>query len=139
MRLRTNKLPYIWILGALCLILATGIGALTLRPSPSPICAASLNKIRQGMPRAEVEQLLGGSSGDYCRRGTIYDATAVVVPDGEPTAVEYSLEGTEEWRGDRMLIAVRFDLTGRVESAFGVGLAPPPWYRTLQQWVPFLR
>ena len=139
MRVWTNKLPSQLLLGALCLILAIGIGALALRPSPSPICAASLNKIRQGMPRTEVEQLLGGLPGDYCHPGTIYDATAVVVPCGEPTAAEYSREGTKEWRGDRMLIVVRFDLTGRVESAFGVGLAPPPWYRTLQRWVSFLR
>ena len=90
------------------------------------------------MPRNGVEELLGGPSGDYRRPGTVYDAMSVVVPDGQPAAAEYSLEGTEEWRGDQMLIAVRFDRTGGVESAFGLPLAPPPWSRTLQQWLPFL-
>ena len=139
MQLRTVNVCSRWIMGTLCLILATGIGMLALRPSPSPICTASLDKIHPGMPRAGVAELLGGPPGDYGRRGTTYDATSVSVPDGQPAAAAYSLEGTEEWHGDRMLIAVRFDWTGTVESAFGVDLAPPPWYRTLQQWLPFLR
>ena len=107
-------------------------------PPASPIGAATLDKIRPGMQRAEVEELLGGPPGDYRRRGAIYDAIAVVVPDGQPAAAEHSLEGTEEWRGDQMLIAVRFDRTGGVESAFGLPLAPSSWYRTLQRWLPFL-
>jgi hypothetical protein len=139
MQLRTVKVCSRGIMGTLCLILATGIGILALRPSPSPICTASLDQIHPGMPCAGVEELLGGPPGDYGHRGTTYDATSVILPDGQPAAAEYSLEDTEEWHGDRMLIAVRFDRTGGAESAFGVDLAPPPWYRSLQQWLPFLR
>jgi hypothetical protein len=91
------------------------------------------------MSRAEVEKLLGGPPGNYGLPGTIYDATAVVVPAGQPPAAEYSMKEMEEWDGDRMLIAVRFDQTGKVVYAFGVEPAPPTWYRALQQWLPFLR
>jgi hypothetical protein len=91
------------------------------------------------MSRAEVQKLLGGPAGDYGHGRTIYDATAIVVPAGQPPVAEYSLEATEEWRGDHMLIAVKFDQTGKVVQAFGVEPAPPFWYRSLQQWVPFLR
>ncbi len=91
------------------------------------------------MSRAEVEELLGGAPGNYGHGGTIYDATAIVVPTGQPPVGEYNLEATEEWRGDDLLIAVKFDQASRVVYAFGVEPAPPLWYRSLQQWFPFLR
>ena len=126
------------ILGATCLLLTIAIGWLALRSPASPIGAATVNKIRPGMPRAEVENLLGGPPGDYCHRRTIYDAVGVLVPEGQLVAAEYSLEGTEEWHGDRMLIAVKFGPTDKVESAFGLRRAPPSWYRAWQRWLPFL-
>ncbi len=134
----TRIIRFLWILGMACLILAIVVGLWPLCSPASPISAATLDKIRPGMPRAEVEELLGGPPGDYRHRGVVYDASGVLLPVGQAAAAEYSLDGTEEWRGDQMLIAVRFDRTGGVESAFGLPLAPPSWYRTLQRWLPFL-
>jgi outer membrane protein assembly factor BamE (lipoprotein component of BamABCDE complex) len=124
-----------WLLVAACLIVAAGIAYLALRSS-SPISAANLNKIRPGMSRGEVEALLGGPAGDYRRWHVVYNAVGVVVPEGQPEADEYTSEGHEEWLGDEMYIAVKFDRAGRVESAHGLRLAPGPWYRRLQRWVP---
>lgn len=138
MRPQLDRLRSRWLLAALCLLLAADLGLLALRLSPSPINAASLDRIRPGMTRAEVEALLGGPPGDYRRRGAVYDALAVVVPDGQPEADKYTSEGTEEWLGDRMLIAVRFDRGDRVELAYGVLPDPPAWYRALRRWLPFL-
>src|SRR6516165_8661483 len=103
MRLRRDIFRYRWVLAAICFALITGFLMLSLHPSRSSICAASVHKIHAGMSRAEVEELLGGPPGNYGQPGTIYDAAAIVVPAGQPPAAEYSLDGTEEWRGDRML------------------------------------
>jgi hypothetical protein len=70
---------------AACLLL------LALRPAPPPIRRANLDQIRPGMDRADVAALLGGPPGDYRRRARVFDATAVVVPAGQPPADEYSL------------------------------------------------
>ncbi|WP_157369833.1 hypothetical protein [Zavarzinella formosa] len=136
MQWRTGKFRSRWLAGALGLSLLLGIGLLILRSTASPICEANLNKIRPGMPRAAVEKLLGGPAGDYRHRETVYDATEIVLPDGEPMAAEYVLVDAEEWRGDRMLIGVTFDETNRVKSTFGVRVVAASWYRTMWRWLP---
>jgi hypothetical protein len=127
-----------YVLSGLLLAFICGVGLWAAWPAPSPIGRAGLGKIRPGMRRAEVEALLGGPPGDYRCEGAVYEATAVEAPGWHPPTADYSLDGAEEWRGDRMLIAVKFDRDGRVESAFGVGRAPARWYRVLQSWLPFL-
>jgi hypothetical protein len=138
MRQQYDTIRFRQILGAVFSVLTIGISILAFRgsrPVSSPINVATLGKIHTGMQRAEVEALLGGAPGDYSRRRAIYDASVVIIPDSQTVSVEYSLEGAQEWRGDRMLIAVKFDRTGSVESAFGLPLAPPSWYRSLQRWL----
>jgi hypothetical protein len=118
------------------LVVATSVPSFKgKRPGPPPISAATLDKIHAGLPRAEVEAFLGGPPGDYGRGGAVYDGSVVITPRGQPDSAEYSFEGTEQWRGDRMVIAVRFDRAGRVESAFGLPLAPTSWRRSLQRWL----
>jgi hypothetical protein len=90
------------------------------------------------MQRAEVEQLLGGPAGDYRRHGTIYDAMAVLTPgwlDFDPRE-GLSVAGCDQWEGDAIMIAVEFDQSGGVKSAFGALPAAPLWYRALRCWVP---
>jgi hypothetical protein len=108
------------------------------RPGSPAVGPASLDAIRSWMDRAEVVRLLGGPPGDYRRRTTtVYDATAVVVPNGLRCDDEdLSLESPDQWLGEGMLIVVRFDEEGKVRSAFGVLPSPPIWYRTLRRWLP---
>src|SRR5262245_46448112 len=92
-----------------------------VRPPPSPISSTNLEKIRPGMTHAEVGGLLGGPPGDYRPRPTIYDAAAVIVPEGQKTADEdLSLAAHDQWRGENLLIVVNFNGDGKVKSAFGL-------------------
>ena len=82
---------------------------------------------------------MGGPPGDYRRGPRVYDADGPVVPGWQAGDKELSLAWPDQWRGDRLLIAVAFDDQGKVQAAFGLRPAPPAWYREVQGWLPFLR
>ncbi len=103
---------------------------------PAGPTAATLNQIRPGMDRTEVEHLLGGPPGDHRHGNTIYDAAAVVLPTWQAfDADELTLATKDQWEEDGLLVVVRFDEAGKVRSAFGLLPSPPAWYRTLRRWL----
>jgi hypothetical protein len=87
-----------WRLLAVAGVLVSLGAALTLAlPHRCPVTEAALGRVKEGMTRAETEEILGGPPGDY--RG---------VPEGS-NAFSLSYHSPEVWFGDEGTALVRFD------------------------------
>ena len=85
-------------------------------------------KIKTGMTRSMVEDILGGPPGDY-------RTPPLRVPDDELLSRR---PPGEHWQGDRFSVYVAFDLNDRVAQVTGFFPGPmrSSWYRGLQGWIP---
>jgi hypothetical protein len=76
-----------------------------LFPSASKVTSENAKRIKEGMTRAEVEEILGGPPGDYRNGPTRASRDRLVLPGPNPL----DLIVWEVWWGDEAVIAIRFD------------------------------
>ncbi len=106
--------------------LAAGAGLAVYRSIITPprrtLNAAGFDQVRVGMTRAEVEQLLGGPPGDYCR----YPGGGMTITTEGVRAPPGSVE--QIWFDERNRFEVWFDAEGRVTASHRRGYQyTPPW------------
>jgi hypothetical protein len=101
---------------AVALVLC-GASLALVAPRHCSVNRAACDRIKEGMTRAEVEQILGGPPGDYrTRPGPAVPSTFV----SAPARLFYC---HEEWRGDGVALWVNFDDRGRVAGLGGWSVA----------------
>jgi hypothetical protein len=91
-------------LAALAVVGAAGV--VVLWPRADRITEANLERIKEGMSRAEVDAILGGPPGDY-RTGPTEPGRRTVFTLGPPP---------ERWLADAGVAYVSFDDAGRVQD-----------------------
>jgi hypothetical protein len=90
----------------LAVSLLVGAGAIiAFRPLPPPIDRASFDRIKVGMPKREVEAILGGPPGNYTTKTVISSPRRGVL--SEPG-------NKQSWLGNEGMVLVRFDDRGAV-------------------------
>jgi hypothetical protein len=98
------------------LIVLVAVGVVVWPRSSSPITQENYDRIRDGMSRAEVEAILGPPC-DYSTGPLVWaNRPLAVYPFAPVTPIGYGDNRVEtlHWRGDRQLIIVSFDPSGRV-------------------------
>src|SRR4051794_12432254 len=91
-----------WVLLGPLILMAGGLVAGLSWPSYSKLTRANMEKVQQGMTRAEVEAILGAPPGDYAAEGTLYS----------PCDRLWLYEAL--WTCDDGWLGVMFDDSGRV-------------------------
>jgi outer membrane protein assembly factor BamE (lipoprotein component of BamABCDE complex) len=96
-----------WLLGLLAVSLVlVGVLVALVMLRHCPVNRAAVERIRKGMTRAEVEQILGGPPGDYRTRPGFSSRHFETTRRRDPN---YG-----EWYGDEVMLRLVFDDGGRV-------------------------
>lgn len=91
------------------------------------VSMANYHRIREGMSRANVEALLGGTGGPA---PVLFRLARLLAEESRP----YELKRpyiAEQWVDGRLSITVHFDQNDKVESASWMRDVPPPWWQIM--------